>query len=205
MSRLVDVDVGDVITEFLGGGVSLFLLRRKSPRGGFFFGRFGRFVEHTQSVIKHPGKAIHDAFAHVGSDGHVCQFGLDHAKGADGDLELDSVVGVFHGLAWALPSRVYARALELYPNLALTREQLVYELDLSSYLQVQREPLPGQYRLLGESLELHSRRFDFGDQLQDSRLIQVFFEREQISALTDSSNLSDVFANTSFDFLFFPK
>ena len=69
----------------------------------------------------------------------------------------------FEGGAWALPSRVYARALELYPNLALTREQLVYELDLSSFLQVQREPLPGQYRLLGESLELHSRRFDFGD------------------------------------------
>jgi len=98
----------------------------------------------------------------------------------------------FEGGAWALPSRVYARALELYPNLALTREQLVYELDLSSYLQVQREPLPGQYRLLGESLELHSRRFDFGDQLQDSRLVQVFFERGRISALTDSGSLSDL-------------
>ena len=98
----------------------------------------------------------------------------------------------FEGGAWALPSRVYARALELYPNLDLTREQLVYELDLSSFLQVQREPLPGQYRLLGESLELHSRRFDFGDQLQDSRLVQVFFERGRISALTDSSSLSDL-------------
>ena len=98
----------------------------------------------------------------------------------------------FEGGAWALPSRVYARALELYPNLALTREQLVYELDLSSYLQVQREPLAGQYRLLGESLELHSRRFDFGDQFQDSRLVQVFFERGRISALTDSGSLSDL-------------
>jgi penicillin-binding protein 1B len=98
----------------------------------------------------------------------------------------------FEGGAWALPSRVYARALELYPNLAITRDQLVYELDLSSYLQVQREPLPGQYRLLGESLELHSRQFDFGDQLQDARLVQVFFERGRISALTDSSSLSDL-------------
>jgi penicillin-binding protein 1B len=98
----------------------------------------------------------------------------------------------FEGGAWALPSRVYARALELYPNLAITRDQLVYELDLSSYLQVQHEPLPGQYRLLGESLELHSRQFDFGDQLQDARLVQVFFERGRISALTDSSSLSDL-------------
>jgi penicillin-binding protein 1B len=98
----------------------------------------------------------------------------------------------FEGGAWALPSRVYARALELYPNLALTREQLVYELDLSSYLEVASEPLPGQYRLLGASLEMNSRSFDFGDQLQDPRLLQVFFQRGQISALTDSINGQDL-------------
>jgi len=98
----------------------------------------------------------------------------------------------FEGGAWALPSRVYARALELYPNLTLTREQLVYELDLSSYLKVASEPLPGQYRLLGASLEMNSRSFDFGDQLQNSRLVQVFFQRGQISALTDSSSGQDL-------------
>jgi len=98
----------------------------------------------------------------------------------------------FESGAWALPSRVYARALELYPNLTLTREQLVYELDLSSYLKVASEPLPGQYRLLGASLEMNSRSFDFGDQLQNSRLVQVFFQRGQISALTDSSSGQDL-------------
>ena len=98
----------------------------------------------------------------------------------------------FEGGAWALPSRVYARALELYPNLALSQEQLVYELDLSSYLAVESEPLPGQYRLLGASLELNTRSFDFGDQFQDSRLVQVFFKRDRIAALTDSSNSNDL-------------
>src|SRR5210317_339518 len=34
----------------------------------------------------------------------------------------------FQGGAWALPSRVYARSLEIYPGLELSREQLVYEL-----------------------------------------------------------------------------
>ena len=38
----------------------------------------------------------------------------------------------FEGDTWAIPSRVFARAQELYPNLALTREQLIYELELSS-------------------------------------------------------------------------
>ncbi len=54
--------------------------------------------------------------------------------------------GRFVGDTWALPSRVFARALELYPSLVLTREQLIYELELSSYLRVDAEPLPGQYR-----------------------------------------------------------
>jgi len=77
----------------------------------------------------------------------------------------------FEGGAWALPSRVYARALELYPGATLTRDELVYELELSSYLRVDRQPLAGEYRLLGASLELHSPAFVFTDQPQAARLV----------------------------------
>jgi len=98
----------------------------------------------------------------------------------------------FEGGAWALPSRVYARALELYPGLRLSREQLAYELELSSYLRVEREPLPGEYRLLGASLELNSRAFDFVDQAQAPRLLQVFFANERVVALSDSRNGEDL-------------
>ena len=48
----------------------------------------------------------------------------------------------FDGGAWALPSRVYARALEIYPGQVLTREQLIHELELSSYSRVSSAPLP---------------------------------------------------------------
>ena len=85
----------------------------------------------------------------------------------------------FEGDTWALPSRVYARALELYPGLELNRDQLEYELELSSYLRVQGEPLPGQYRRLGESLELHARRFEFASGIQPARLLQLHRERLQ--------------------------
>ena len=100
--------------------------------------------------------------------------------------------GRFVGDTWALPSRVFARPLELYPSLDLTREQLIYELVLSSYLRVDAEPLPGQYRLLGESLELNTRPFDFGSQFQGARLVQIFFERDRISALTESRSSNDL-------------
>ena len=98
----------------------------------------------------------------------------------------------FEGGAWALPSRVYARALQLYPGLALARDQLVYELELSSYLRVEREPLPGEYRRLGDSLELHSRPFVFTDQAQAAQRVQVFFDGDRVAALTDSERGVDL-------------
>ena len=98
----------------------------------------------------------------------------------------------FEGGAWALPSRVYARALELYPGLVLTRDQLVYELRLSSYAKVDAEPRPGEYRLLGDSIEVNGRPFQFTDQQQSAKLLQVFFDDNRVIALTDSRNGRDL-------------
>ena len=98
----------------------------------------------------------------------------------------------FEGDTWALPSRVYARALELYPGLALSRDQLEYELELSSYLRVPGEPLPGQYRRLGESLELHARSFEFASGMQDARTLQIFFDAGRVDAITDSVSGADL-------------
>ena len=98
----------------------------------------------------------------------------------------------FDGGAWALPSRVYARALEIYPGLSLTQKQLTYELELASYLRVERQPLPGEYRLLGASLEFNSRPFQFIDQTQSARLVQAFFDGAGVIALVDSKTGRDL-------------
>ncbi len=98
----------------------------------------------------------------------------------------------FEGDTWALPSRVYARALELYPGLRLDRGQLEYELELSSYLKVDGEPSAGQYRRLAESLELHTREFDFGGELQAARMVQVFFVDDRVSAVVDGAGGGDL-------------
>ena len=94
----------------------------------------------------------------------------------------------FEGDTWVLPSRVYARPLELYPELALPAEALEYELRLSSYLGVANEPSPGQYRRLGGSIELQSRAFDFDDQPQASRRVQIFFQNGRVDAIVDSAS-----------------
>ena len=98
----------------------------------------------------------------------------------------------FEGGAWALPSRVYARALEMYPGATLSRNDLVYELELSSYQRVEAQPLPGEYRVLGASLEFNSRPFVFTDQAQVARLVQVFFDAGSVTGLVDSTTGSEL-------------
>jgi len=94
----------------------------------------------------------------------------------------------FTGDTWALPSRVFSRSLELYPGLPLTLEALEYELRLSGYQAVASEPLAGQYRVLGGSLELHSRSFEFSDQPEAARLMQIFFDTDTVDAVIDSNS-----------------
>ena len=65
----------------------------------------------------------------------------------------------FDGEAWARPSRVYARPLELYSGLSVTPEQLVYELNLANYQQVDSVTQPGQYTLQSNELRVYCREF----------------------------------------------
>ncbi|MFT5220483.1 MAG: penicillin-binding protein 1B [Planctomycetota bacterium] len=92
----------------------------------------------------------------------------------------------FEGETWALPSRVYARALELYPGLELSRDRVEFEIKLANYQRVIQQPQPGQYRILGDSIELNLREFMFEDGLGPSRLIQLFYKGKSIDAIVDS-------------------
>ena len=98
----------------------------------------------------------------------------------------------FEGDTWAIPSRVYARPLELYPGLRLSADSLQYELGLSVYQRVDRTPEPGQYRLRGNTIELHTRPFEFSDQIEPAHRLRVFFNTGKVSRIVDmltNSNL----------------
>lgn len=92
----------------------------------------------------------------------------------------------FDGITWAIPSRVFSRPLELYPGVSLGVSDIERELRQGNYLPVSGEPVPGQYRRLGASLELHTRPFRFSDKLEPARQIQVFFRGNQVDALINS-------------------
>ena len=98
----------------------------------------------------------------------------------------------FDGTAWAIPSRVFARPLELYPGIPLGLADLEREIRQGNYLRVNAEPSPGEYRRLGESIELHTRGFRFSDKQESAQQVQVFFSGKRVDALIDSRSGRDL-------------
>ena len=91
----------------------------------------------------------------------------------------------FEGDTWAIPSRVYARSLELYPGLKLSADALQYELGLSTYQRVNLLPESGQYRIVDSGIDLHTASFEFSDQTEPSHLVRVLFNDNEVKQVTD--------------------
>ncbi len=91
----------------------------------------------------------------------------------------------FEGKRWALPARVYARPLELYPGLSLRPADLTAELALLGYRESSHPKEPGTYRRRNRALDLVTRPFVFGDGPQDAVSLTVEFDDRGVSALID--------------------
>ena len=98
----------------------------------------------------------------------------------------------FEGKRWSLPARVYARPLELYSGLKISRHALVQELQSLGYHRVQRPSTPGEYVSAGEKLEFINRTFEFWDGVEPSRRILLRFAGDQILDLEDLSGAEPV-------------
>ncbi|MBM2829972.1 MAG: penicillin-binding protein [Gammaproteobacteria bacterium] len=98
----------------------------------------------------------------------------------------------FEGKRWSLPARVYARPLELYSGLKISRHALVQELQSLGYHRVQRPSTPGEYASAGEKLEFINRTFEFWDGVEPSRRILLRFAGDQILDLEDLSGAEPV-------------
>ncbi len=89
----------------------------------------------------------------------------------------------FEGRRFALPARLYARALEIYPGMKLAPEALVQELARLDY----REPLsgnaPARFTRDGDSIEIVTRPFAFWDGEQPARPLRVRFRGGRVDAL----------------------
>jgi penicillin-binding protein 1B len=95
----------------------------------------------------------------------------------------------FEGKRFALPARLYARALELFPGEKLGPETLVTELKRLEYTEHDTPDQPGQYHRRGDSVELVTRPFHFWDGEQATRRVRVLFRSDRVTEIVDAQNV----------------
>lgn len=91
----------------------------------------------------------------------------------------------FDGDTWALPSRIYARPLELYAGMSHDYESLKFELEVSTYQRVREKPKPGQYRLLKQSIDLYTQDFEYSESVEPGRLVNIEFVGNKVMTIID--------------------
>ncbi|HTN93009.1 MAG TPA: penicillin-binding protein 1B, partial [Gallionella sp.] len=89
----------------------------------------------------------------------------------------------FEGRKFAVPARVYGRALEVYPGLKLTSAQFVQELQRDGYHENPEPDTPATYKYTLNGVEFTTRNFVFGDGPQASQHLSIKFDDGKVSLL----------------------
>ncbi|MEO8331507.1 MAG: penicillin-binding protein 1B, partial [Gallionella sp.] len=89
----------------------------------------------------------------------------------------------FEGRKFALPARVYGRALEVYPGLKLTPGQFAEELQRAGYHERPEPNEAATYKYTLTGLEFTTRDFVFGDGPQAAQQLRIEFADGKVSLL----------------------
>ena len=82
----------------------------------------------------------------------------------------------FEGKRWALPARVYARPVELWPGARLDPDALEAELRRSGYHHADHPGRPGSYHRAADRFVIETREFRFWDSMEPARRIEIGFD-----------------------------
>ncbi len=101
-------------------------------------------------------------------------------------IYLDQIVTEkFEGKRWSIPSRVYARALELYPGKQISTQQLLAELQRIGYRSSFDGRTPNTYLVQDNSITFSSRRFQHWDGEEPARTIKLSIQENLIQSIHD--------------------
>ncbi len=96
----------------------------------------------------------------------------------------------FEGKRWAVPTKVYARPLELYAGLPLSQEDLKTELRGLGYKFVQQAREPGQAEFSSTKANIRTRGFPFPDGNEPAQQLNIGFSNQTIASITTNSGQS---------------
>ena len=98
----------------------------------------------------------------------------------------------FEGRKWDLPSRVYARPLEIYPGQRLSRLDLEQELRAAGYRPTGSIDQPGHYRVAGAVVDIHTRPFRFPEGAEPPRRVRIALADGKVTALNQQKTGQDL-------------
>ena len=94
----------------------------------------------------------------------------------------------FDDLSWDLPSRVYARPLELHVGTPMNAKALALELDAARYTRTSDAKLPGTYSSSGDRFVIARRAFSDVEGRDPSRRFVVALASGAVASLSDDHN-----------------
>ena len=92
------------------------------------------------------------------------------------------------GKVWQLPAAVYGRMVNLEPDMAISKNEMVRLLTATQYRQVTAMTRPGEFTVQAHSIEMIRRPFDFPDSKEGQVRARLTFDGDRLESITNIDN-----------------
>ncbi|PDO85159.1 bifunctional glycosyl transferase/transpeptidase [Kosakonia pseudosacchari] len=87
------------------------------------------------------------------------------------------------GKVWQLPAAVYGRMVNLEPDMAISKNEMVKLLEATQYRQVTKMTRPGEFTVQAKSIEMIRRPFDFPDSKEGQVRARLTFDGSRLETI----------------------
>lgn len=87
------------------------------------------------------------------------------------------------GKVWQLPAAVYGRMVNLEPDMAISKNEMVKLLEATQYRQVTKMTRPGEFTVQAKSIEMIRRPFDFPDSKEGQVRARLTFDGDRLETI----------------------
>ena len=92
------------------------------------------------------------------------------------------------GKVWQLPAAVYGRMVNLEPDMAISKNEMVKLLEATQYRKVTAMTRPGEFTVQTNSIEMIRRPFDFPDSKEGQVRARLTFSGDRLETIENMEN-----------------